>query len=258
MRNANEAYKQTSDGLIASVEELSKRLNGIDVPEDLVTKKLDPVLLDIERSVARLVDRIEKVEIPEDLISRRIQRVLSHLEGAIYGVSKRIAEIQVDPELMNSAVQRVFEPLDDSMIKLQQTFDATVRSFEKMNARRDEIDKFADVAERLNKEKQNVTAWGITIAENERNLKDLNNDLTKTHDVLGTVVKSVERLGTEASKQQEVHTKAVEQLVVTMRQTQREIQELSKTTEVLSKEFAHAMRQLVDAANFQSSGSRIA
>lgn len=257
MRNAKDTIDTTNKGVIGSVKQLEIKLAQIDIPEDIISKKMDQVLGRFEKSVDKLTQKIDQIEIPPNIVSAKMEGALGVLEAAIAAVSSKIDAIQVDPEIINRKADLIVAPIRASVASLGESFEETEKSFRKINDHQEELVKFAEIAERLSQEKEKIAEWGQTIAENERQLVQLNGDLAQTQNALKSAVTLIEKLGREASGQQDNYGKSISGLLETIEQVQGGVRQLAETTESLAGSFSLAMKNLVEVANRNSSGDRI-
>jgi hypothetical protein len=258
MRDAKDAIDATNKGVISSVEQLETKLDRIEIPEDIVSRKMEQALSRFEVAIDGFSQRVDRIDVPQDVLSKKMDRALNGLEISIGQFSTKINSIKVDPDLMERKVGDIVDPLKLSMESLGGSLDAAAKSFQMMSEHREELSEFAKLAEHLGNEKERIGVWGQTIAENESQLKLLNLDLVQTQQALKSAVTLVQELGHGASKQQVRFGQSIEEMLETITQVQGGVRQLSETTESLANNFARAMTDLVEVANRSSSSSRIA
>jgi len=217
MLDANERIKLTNNTVIESISDLERKLNAIDLPDDIITSRMDPIFDRVEKTVSSLIMKLDA--------------------------------IQISPDVINERGKDIFRPLAGSLRNLGETLNDVDEAFVNLARHREEISGFAKTTEELIKSKESLARWADTIVENEKQLSGLNKAFQETHTTISHSTKAIETLVVESKAQQKIYREAINDMVKTISAAQTEIRRLSETTHTLTQEFSGAMRELVDLAN---------
>ena len=84
LEEMNTSVKAASNKLVASTNLLEKRVSDvINIPPDLLSSKLSPVLDTASQSITRFTNQLENIEIPADLITSRADQIFARLTETI-------------------------------------------------------------------------------------------------------------------------------------------------------------------------------
>lgn len=89
-------HKQTEEHTRAFIE-LTKKLDAIDIPEDAVTRKISPVLEDLQIAFEKILERLEtsdEVLARATEISRSAETTLGHVDGEAKSIAKTSAALK--------------------------------------------------------------------------------------------------------------------------------------------------------------------
>ena len=124
----NDATKEFAVHLTVRMNELDGRLREVQIPSDMITSRLDPVLDETARSVAAFSKRVDSIDAPPDLVSQRLDEALAgvresapaHFDQTTSELRKELKEV-----LATGRVQ-----VDDAIKRIEQAFVSRVTNIE--------------------------------------------------------------------------------------------------------------------------------
>ena len=124
----NDTTKQYADRMTDGMKELDRRLRAVQVPSDIVTTRLDPVLDETARSVTAFSKRVDSIEAPADLMSQRLDHALAGVsESAPVLLDQTISELRKElREILVAGRAQV----DDAIKRMEQILVARVTDIE--------------------------------------------------------------------------------------------------------------------------------
>ena len=168
MDELNETAKKSFSFLTERMKELDQRIQEVDIPPDLVTSRLDPVLDKTAQSMAEFSNRLDSLESPADLISQRLDYALSGVkESAPVLLHETAIELQ---KTLNEALAIGRTQVDEAIKHIEQILvvratDIELPVEEIEQRTRKTFDQFDQISEQFIKGMQRM---GTSIEQAER------------------------------------------------------------------------------------------
>ena len=103
--------------ILSSLERLDTKINAIDMPQDAITSKIEPMLSALESSVLNLTSKIDSIEIDPHVISEKAENIFMPLDSSISELQYKLNA--VNPEIINDKARNLLRNLDDSIDDLR-------------------------------------------------------------------------------------------------------------------------------------------
>ena len=168
----NQTMKQCSSQLTKRMQELDHRISEVQIPPDMITARLDPVLENSARSITGFAKRLDSIDAPSDLVSRRLDHALAGMkESAPVLLRETALELQ---KASNEALANARTQLDGAIKHIEQILVSRATEIElptrEIDLRtRNTLDRFDESAEHFIKGMQRM---GESLAQSERALAE--------------------------------------------------------------------------------------
>jgi hypothetical protein len=103
--NAEKSIKNANSKVVLSIDELSSRLNDVQIEPDLITSKIDPALITVGQSLESFSAKLNEMEIPHDLFS---EKAANALPASLF--AERV-EAVLPPSLFSERIQEALDPV---------------------------------------------------------------------------------------------------------------------------------------------------
>ena len=193
----NETTKQWSFQLNERMKELGQRVREVQIPPDLITARLDPVLDQSARSISGFAERVDRIDAPADLVSRRLDHALAGMKESAPDLLRETAlELQ---KALNEALANARAQFDEAIKHIEQILVSRATEIElptrEIDLRtRKTLDRFDASAENLIK---GMERMGTSVAHAERALAESPKALDQSFESLrarfGNVFDQLER-----------------------------------------------------------------
>ena len=180
----NDTTKKCSSQLTERMKELDRRLREVQIPPDMITARLDPVLDQFARSISGFAKRVDSIDAPADLVSRRLDHALASMKESAPDLLRETAsELQ---KALNEALANARAQLDEAIKHIEQILVSRATDIElptqEIDLRtRKTLDRFDESAEHLIK---GMLRMGTSVAQAERALAESPTALVQSFDSL--------------------------------------------------------------------------
>ena len=167
-----ETTKQWSSRLTERMKDLDRRLGEVQIPPDMITARLDPVLDNSAGSISRFAKRLDSIDAPADLVSRRLDHALAGMKASAPDLLRETAlELQ---KALNEALANARTQLDEAIKHIEQILVARATEIElptgEINLRTEKtLDRFDESAQHLITGMQRM---GASLAQSEHTLAE--------------------------------------------------------------------------------------
>jgi phage shock protein A len=217
MNDAKDLIEVTNNGVVTSIKSLENRIDGILVPENLITSKIEPALETLSASIISVSSRLDAIEITPNLINQRASELFSPLDGSIEGLGQSISNLDSD--------------------------------LQKISKHKSSLVKFAKSSEKLAESRERLINWFDEIAINQQKLEGINAGLNSAVQTLDSLGPAIESFTSKVSDQNDQYSKSVEAMSDSLVQARAQIEQMTADVKSLAEEFTSAMTALIRAAN---------
>ena len=168
----NQTMKQCSSQLTERMKDLDRRVSEVQIPPDMITARLDPVLEESARSISGFTKRLDGIDAPADLVSSRLDRALAGMKESVPDLLRETAlELQ---KALNDALANARTQLDEAIKHIEQILVSRATEIElptrEIDLRtRNTLDRFDESAEHLIRGMQRM---GASVAKSEQALAE--------------------------------------------------------------------------------------
>ncbi len=168
----NQTMKQCSSQLTECMKDLDRRVSEVQIPPDMITARLDPVLEESARSISGFTKRLDGIDAPADLVSSRLDRALAGVKESAPDLLRETAlELQ---KALNEALANARTQLDEAIKHIEQILVSRATEIElptrEIDLRtRNTLDRFDESAEHLIRGMQRM---GASVAQSEQALAE--------------------------------------------------------------------------------------
>jgi len=145
MEEAQESINTANESVLESLRQLERKLQAIEVPEDMITSKVDPMLNRLGSSMDRLIERFDLIQVEPDLLDRKaselfaplnsmigelrdklnqidLSSLILKLDTSIDGLIVKLESIVIPQDLIANKASSAFAPLDQAVVELRDKF----------------------------------------------------------------------------------------------------------------------------------------
>ena len=276
LEESKDLIEAANTSVIESVQQLDTKLQAINIPADVITSKVDPMLDKLGASIDRLVYKLDSLEVEPDLLAERVGRLLvplaqitqelahtikevdvspiiAKLDNSIDGLVHKVDAIAIPADMIADKATAVFTPLDQAVIELRDKLRLLEVSPEFLSDQiAPLIQDVATLQESLREQHQTLAQWSDSINVSEAQLRSLNQTATNTAKALSDTTEQINQSSSHSLAQQEAHRDAYTEVAGEVKKAKKSISELSETVESISKQFAKVMRELTELAEDRS------
>ncbi len=89
------------------------KVQAIQIPKDMITSKVDPMLDNLGSSIDRLVQRLDSIQVQPDLLDQKVSELFAPLNIMVTELRDKLNQID-----LSSLVAKLDTSVDDLMLKL--------------------------------------------------------------------------------------------------------------------------------------------
>ncbi len=215
MEEAQESINTANASVLESLRQLDMKLQAIDVPEDMITSKVDPMLNNLESSLERLVQRLDAIEVQPDLLDQKaselfaplniivlelrdklnqidLNSLISKLDASIDDLIVKFGLIDIPTDVIANKASSAFDPLDQAVVELR---DKLKRIEVSPDFLTDQISPLIqDISSLQTSLRDQQQRYAETVQNAFQNISDHQNDLTQFSESSTSVINNQERL----------------------------------------------------------------
>lgn len=168
------------------MNELDRRVSEVEIPPDMITARLNPVLEESARSISGIAKRLDGIDVPADLVSRRLD---SALAGMKESAPDLLRETTLDLQsALNEALANARGQLRQAIQNIEQILVSRAMEIElptrEIDLRtRSTLDRFDESAEHLIRA---MYRMGESVTQSERALAESPKTLEQSFESLRT------------------------------------------------------------------------
>lgn len=168
----NQTMEQCASRLTAHINELDRRVSEVEIPSDMITARLDPVLEESARSISGFAKRLDGIDAPADLVSRRLDSALAGMRESAPDLLRETAldvQTALNEALANARgqLQEAIKHIEQILVSRAMEIELPTREIDLRT--RSTLDRFDESAEHLIRAMQRM---GESVAQSERALAE--------------------------------------------------------------------------------------
>ena len=250
MEEAQKSINTANESVLESLRQLDRKLQAIEVPEDMITSKVDPMLNRLGSSVDRMIERFDLIQVEPDLLDRKaselfaplnsmigelrdklnqidLSSLILKLDTSIDGLIVKLESIVIPQDLIANKASSAFDPLDQAVVELRDKFRSLEVSPDFLS---DQISPLIrDISTLQSSLRDQQQRYAETVENAFQNIADHQNDLVQFSESSNSLLDNQERLLNWANS-------------ITANQTQ--LNQLNQTLASVSDALANTTEQL--------------
>lgn len=254
MEEAQNSIDTANANLLESLQQLDAKLQAVQIPKDMITHKVDPMLDGLGSSIDRLVQKLDAIQMQPDLIDQKVSESfesmnimvaelrneldqidlgssIEKLDSSVDGLIVKLGSIEIPTDVIANKASSAFDPLEQAAVKLS----------DKLRSLETSPDSLIDNQERL-------LNWANSIASNENQLNQLNQTLADVLKALSKTTEQITQSSSDTLEQQKAYRDAFTEIATEINNTKKSISELSGTIQDIGTQFAKVIREITELA----------
>ena len=242
--------------IITSMEQLDNKINATNIPPDIISNKIDPMLDNLNQSISAFTEKIESIEVNPQVINQRAIDVFTPLDQSILVLKEKLQKLEVSPNFLKDQISPIINDISSLQSELgdqQKRYGDTMnQAFSGLNKNQESVTRFANDSEKLHQNLSSFGTWAASITENESKLTDLNKTLEAVNNSLNSSSKNMLELSDMSLSRQQEYQQGILDLQEELNQTTKSISDLSNNIQELGAGFIKVMRELTELAEESS------
>ncbi len=215
MEEAQTSIDLANQSVLNSVKQLDTKLQAIQIPEDMITSKVDPMLNNLGFSIDRLVQRLDAIQVQPDLIDQKaselfaplnimvvemrdklnqidLSSLVAKLDTSVDGLIVKLGSIDIPTDVIANKASSAFDPLDQAVVELRDKLRSLEVSPDFLS---DQISPLIqDISTLQSSLRDQQQRYAETVENAFQNIADHQNDLTQFSESSNSLLDNQERL----------------------------------------------------------------
>jgi predicted nucleic acid-binding Zn-ribbon protein len=215
MEEAQESINTANASVLESLRQLDTKLQAIQVPDDMITSKVDPMLINLGSSIDRLVQRLDAIQVQPDLLDQKaselfaplnimvmelrdklnqidLSSLVAKLDTSVDGLIVKLGSIDIPSDVIANKASSAFDPLDQAVVELRDKLRSLEVSPDFLS---DQISPLIqDISTLQNSLRDQQQRYAETVESAFQNIAGHQNDLTQFSESSTSLLDNQERL----------------------------------------------------------------
>ena len=142
MEEAQKSIDTANSSVLESLRQLDMKVQAIQIPEDMITSKVDPMLNNLGSSIDKLVQRLDGIQVQPDLIDQKaselftplnimvselreklnqidLSSLITRLDTSVDVLTEKLGSIDIPSDVIANKASSAFDPLDQAVTELR-------------------------------------------------------------------------------------------------------------------------------------------
>ena len=215
MEEAQESIDTANASVLESLRQLDMKVQAIQIPEDMITSKVDPMLNNLGSSIDRLVQRLDAIQVQPDLLDQKaselfaplnimvmelrdklnqidLSSLVAKLDTSVDGLIVKLGSIDIPTDVIANKASSAFDPLDQAVVELRDKLRSLEVSPDFLS---DQISPLIqDISTLQSSLRDQQQRYAETVESAFQNIADHQNDLTQFSESSTSLLDNQERL----------------------------------------------------------------
>lgn len=215
MEEAQKSINTANEKVLDSFKQFDLKLQAIQVPEDMITSKVDLMLNSLGSSIDRFVQRLDAIQVQPDLIDQKVSELfvplnimvvelrdkmnqidlnslIAKLDTSVDGLIVKLGSVDIPTDVIAQKASSAFDPLDQAVVELRDKLKSLEVS---PNFLSDSISPLIqDISTLQTSFRDQQQRQAETIENTFQNIANHQNDLKRFSDSSTSVINNQERL----------------------------------------------------------------
>ena len=215
MEEAQESINTANESVLESLLQLDTKLQAIQVPDDMITSKVDPMLNNLGSSIDRLVQRLDAIQVQPDLLDQKASELfaplnimvielrdklnqidlgslIAKLDTSVDDLIAKLGSIDIPADVIANKASAAFDPLDQAVVELRDKLRSLEVSPDLLSVQISPL--IHDISTLHTSLRDQQQRYAETVESAFQNIADHQNDLTQFSESSTSLLDNQERL----------------------------------------------------------------